>query len=116
MMRAWAVLVLAAAAVRAFDTCTCPDSCSVKEELGRGTWLLLHQIAENTEPTPANEEAFRTFIRSLSQLYPCDVCREHFQRNLVDFDIQLDPMNMCQFHNLVNEQLDKPLHPCDVVV
>lgn len=98
------------------DTCSCPESCSMKEELGRGTWRLLHMIVSHNIRTEETESLFYDFIDSLSQLYPCSECQTHFRDNLRDMDqIEMTEEWACRLHNMVNEQLDKPMYPCPVV-
>lgn len=92
--------------------CTCPDSCSEREELGRGTWRLLHSIAEHIEPTERNRYLFQTFLKTLAEIYPCSICREHLVDNLKEHTPSLDPVSMCVFHNIINEQLGKPAYDC----
>lgn len=92
--------------------CTCPDSCSEREELGRGTWRLLHSIAEHIEPTERNRYRFQSFLNLLAELYPCSVCRQHLRTHLDTHRPELDPISMCRFHNIVNEQLGKPAFHC----
>lgn len=108
------IIVLLITSVFANDVCQCPETCLGKEELGRGTWLLLHSIVRNIDKTDENELLFYDFMEILSQLYPCSECRDHFIRNLNEIDqMQMSEEWMCAFHNRINEQLDKPLYPCD---
>jgi hypothetical protein len=47
-------------------------------------------------------------------LYPCSECRDHFIRNLDEIDqMEMSEEWMCAFHNRINEQLGKPVYPCD---
>lgn len=93
----------------------CPESCSDKEELGRGTWKLLHSIAEHIPPTGSNVYKFHAFLDLLAELYPCGECRAHLKQNLALERPMLDSVSMCRFHNVINEQLGKPLFDCDEV-
>ena len=86
----------------------CP--CEInKEKLGHATWYLMHEISKQP-PSPY----FKDFITSLSKIYPCKVCRKHFQNNLKQYSLYQDPMSMCMFHNHVNYQLGKPEFNCTV--
>eukprot|EP00667_Euglena_gracilis_P020401 EG_transcript_22093 len=86
------------------------------EELGRSTWKLLHTMAERYPEVPSfqDQRMAQQFIESLSQLYPCEKCRLHFQENLRQFPP--DVSSRAAFvdwaillHNQVNQQLGKPL-------
>ena len=105
--------LLITSVVASTEMCTCPESCSHKEELGRGTWNLLHSIVKHTEKTQDNELLFYDFMDILSQLYPCEECRRHFSDNLRAIDqMEMSESWMCEFHNVVNKQLGKPIHLC----
>ena len=112
-MKLFLIFFLLLVQVQSHEQCSCPESCSQKEELGRGTWFLIHSIVKHMEKTPDNELLFFDFMDTLSQLYPCDECREHFIANLKEIDqIEMTEQWACLFHNRINEQLDKPLYPC----
>jgi hypothetical protein len=53
-----------------------------KRELGRATWTAFHTLAANfpDEPTSDDKKSASSFVQSLTKLYPCKVCREHFDR------------------------------------
>ena len=90
------------------QTCTC--GCIDKENLGRSTWMLLHEIVKHADKTEENEQIFISFMDSLTALYPCEECRQHMKININD--PQLSELWMCSFHNVVNTQLNKPLYNC----
>ena len=92
--------------------CTCPESCSEREELGRSTWYLLHAIAKYNAPTAAKSRAFASLIDALKILYPCDVCRVHMIETLEEEPMTLSAWSVCKFHNVVNARLGKPEYPC----
>ncbi len=98
----------------AANTCTCPESCSEKEELGRGTWKLLHSIVKHVDKTRDTKHMFEDLLIILSNLYPCEECRKHMMSILMNNldEIEMTEKWMCEFHNMVNEKLDKPLFPC----
>lgn len=98
------------------ETCTCSESCVQREDLGRGTWFLLHNMAKHIDPTERNQMLFDTFLDILSELYPCSVCREHLRDNLRTVRPQLNIRSMCHFHNRVNAQLGKIEYDCEYVV
>lgn len=95
------------------DDCTCTTVCrdDNKEQLGQGTWRLLHAITENIERNDDNEKLFKNFIQSLQYLYPCRQCRKHL-REMDLHDIQMTPSWLCSFHNKVNLRLGKKLYNC----
>lgn len=83
-----------------------------KEQLGSHTWFLLHKIAQHTPPTPHNRRDFGLFMDILSKLYPCQECRKHMQELLSTLVVDLSPLWMCKFHNMVNQQLKKEEYDC----
>lgn len=87
-----------------FAFCPCELN---REKLGHSTWYLMHEIAKQP-PSPY----FDQFIHTLSHLYPCEICRKHFQANLQKYTLNQNPMSMCMFHNHVNYQLGKPEFNC----
>lgn len=62
----------------AYETEKPPD----KRELGRSTWTTFHTMAANypNDPTDADKEHAQWYIESIAKLYPCTLCREHFER------------------------------------
>ncbi len=52
------IIVLLITCVFANEVCQCPETCLAKEELGRGTWFLLHSIVRNIEKTDENKLLF----------------------------------------------------------
>lgn len=53
-----------------------------KRVLGRATWTAFHTLAANypDEPTPTDKEHALAFVNALTTLYPCKLCRDHFDR------------------------------------
>jgi Erv1 / Alr family len=53
-----------------------------KRELGRATWTAFHTLAANfpEKPTDDDKKHAEAFVRSLTRLYPCKLCRDHFDR------------------------------------
>jgi hypothetical protein len=87
-------------------TAFCPCELN-REKLGHSTWYLMHEIAKQP-----SSPYFDQFIESLSHLYPCKVCRKHFQSNLKKYTLNQNSMSVCMFHNHVNYQLGKPEFNC----
>ena len=106
-------LILSILSLASANVCNCKDTCIQKDDLGRSTWFLLHHMAKANEATDENNFAFAVFMHTLAELYPCAECREHVQSNLQQVEMPvLDPMWMCNFHNIVNKQLKKPIYNC----
>lgn len=52
-----------------------------KEELGRSTWVFLHTLAAQFPEHPSRQQQrdARQLIDSLTRIYPCADCAQHFQ-------------------------------------
>ena len=64
-----------------------PADCPVgREELGRGTWALLHTAAAwfPDQPTDQDKAHAHNLISSLAALYPCTHCAEDFRATVRD--------------------------------
>lgn len=93
-----------------------------KNELGNGTWGLLHTMAAvyPDKPTIQQKEDTKQFFTILSRLYPCEYCasdmREEFKKEppLVDSQEEFSQW-LCRFHNKVNVKLEKPEFDCSKV-
>jgi thiol-disulfide isomerase/thioredoxin len=95
-----------------------------KAAIGRSTWHLLHSMAAKYPETPTSEhkQAIVNFVKTLEHLYPCDVCRHHLSDNLKRISPLVDSVGdrnvlsvwACQLHNIVNEDLNKPLFNCSI--
>ncbi|KAI8377823.1 ERV/ALR sulfhydryl oxidase domain-containing protein [Radiomyces spectabilis] len=95
---------------------------TLKEELGRSTWKLLHTMVARypEEPTTDEREALGQFIKLLSRLYPCGECAEHFQLLLEQYPPQTASRIAasqwaCAIHNKVNERLHKDIFDCGTI-
>jgi len=80
-------------------------------------WHTIHVTALSypSEPSYAQKRAAKDFYESLSQLIPCPVCREHYQKHLQKMPISphLDRREdlfrwTVDLHNEVNVMLGKP--------
>ena len=85
-----------------------------KDELGRGTWTLLHTMAAYwpEKPPPEQAEDGKSFIELLSRLYPCTDCAAHFRETLTKYPptmgSQKEFMQWISFvHNRINKRLGK---------
>ncbi|KAJ3117199.1 hypothetical protein HDU96_007627 [Phlyctochytrium bullatum] len=96
---------------------------TLKAELGRSAWRLLHTMAGKFpyKPTDAQKDAMRDYIYLFAQLYPCGDCARHFKLVLeahppvVDDRISLSQW-ACTVHNVVNKRLNKTLFDCATVL
>lgn len=92
----------------------------IREELGRGTWRLLHTMASKFPVNPSEQDKKNViqFLSLLAKLFPCEECSMHFQKLLNDhvpvvgsrkeFELWL-----CSAHNVVNKRLGKPIFDCE---
>jgi hypothetical protein len=66
-----------------------------KRELGRATWTAFHTLAANfpEKPTDDDRKHAEAFVRSLTRLYPCKLCRDHFDRF-----VSVTPPEWVQYH------------------
>ncbi|KAL1500274.1 hypothetical protein AB1Y20_012941 [Prymnesium parvum] len=94
----------------------CPPD---REELGTHSWTLLHTMAAYYPEQPTDEQrtAARAFIDSLSKLYACTHCAEHFREEIREDPPRVESRAalsvwMCKAHNRVNSMLGKPEFEC----
>jgi FAD-linked sulfhydryl oxidase len=95
---------------------------TIKEELGRASWRLLHTMAAKfpVEPTHTQRTTLRTFLYTFAKMYPCGDCARHFTMLLIDHPPVVDSRStitqwMCMIHNLVNVRLKKPEFDCALI-
>ena len=105
-MRLWLLFVLVGFACGSSCDCACDY-----RELGRGTWMLLHEMVDR-EPSERLEASFISLMWSLSDLYPCEECREHLVEYLYNHPPEMSKEWMCRLHNDVNRRLGKEEQPC----
>ena len=63
-----------------------PHHCPLdKDELGRNTWGFLHTMAANYPERPSTEQQslMKTFVKTFSEFYPCEVCAFDFRQRSV---------------------------------
>ena len=109
-----------------------PSYDGFKAEVGRAAWKFLHTLGSKfpQNPTLEEKERYLGFILEFSKLYPCQECREDFQKILKGSPPQvrqsyLTPSKvssnydfnlwLCHVHNLVNIKLGKPEFDCSVL-
>eukprot|EP00842_Homolaphlyctis_polyrhiza_P004908 jgi/Hompol1/5418/HPOL_004415-RA len=95
---------------------------TLKAELGRSSWRLLHTMARKFPYTPTKDEqnALRDFIYLFARLYPCGDCAAHFKLILENNPPDVSGREgitqwTCKVHNIVNERLGKPIFDCSKV-
>jgi len=104
---------------------TSPSDCPPDvEALGRSSWTLLHTMAASYPERPSLQQQSdaKSFVSSLSRLYPCYWCASDFQKwmnearnaprvsNRAEFGQWL-----CEAHNEVNRKLGKEEFDCTKV-
>ena len=92
-----------------------------KDDLGEGTWALLHTMAAHfpDAPTEEDERSAQQFYTALARFYPCPVCAADFQQS-----VQARPpatqsrealvLWTCRLHNEVNAKLGRPVFACQM--
>lgn len=95
------------------------DSIIDKAELGRHFWNLFHATLSKVseKPTFRERRRIREFLESMSELYPCEECREGFEwikKNPPDFSSKKALVAWgCSFHNYISEKLGKAKINCE---
>ncbi|ELA47322.1 hypothetical protein VCUG_01206 [Vavraia culicis subsp. floridensis] len=92
----------------------------IREELGRGTWRLLHTMASKfpVDPSEQDKKNVIQFLSLLAKLFPCEECSMHFQKLLNDHVPVVSSRKefelwLCSAHNVVNKRLGKPIFDCE---
>ncbi|KAI5795080.1 ERV/ALR sulfhydryl oxidase domain-containing protein [Geopyxis carbonaria] len=95
---------------------------TLKAELGRASWKLLHTTLARfpKSPTADEREALSSYLHLFARLYPCGECAAHFRLLLQEFPPQTSSRENaaqwgCHVHNRVNERLGKELFDCTKV-
>ena len=93
-------------------------------EIGRGSWTLLHTMSVYLPENKLSEKQKSdvvNFMNIFSRIYPCSYCADDLKVDLIE-----SPPNkvetgkdfaqwMCQLHNKVNVKLGKPTFDCSKV-
>ena len=92
---------------------------TLKADLGRAAWKVLHTTMARfpDKPTVDESEALNQYLHLFARLYPCGECAEHFQKILKKYPPQTSSRSSaaawaCFVHNLVNERKGKPIFDC----
>lgn len=92
---------------------------TVKAELGRSAWRLLHTMMARFPDAPTADEkaALQSFLHLFVRLYPCGDCAEHFRHVIDKYPPQVSSRSAaaawaCHVHNVVNERLHKAQFDC----
>ncbi|KAF3912177.1 hypothetical protein ABW21_db0207341 [Orbilia brochopaga] len=95
---------------------------TIKAELGRASWRLLHtMLARFPEKPSADErEALKSYIHLFARLYPCGECAAHFRILLEQYPPQTSSRGAasqwgCTVHNAVNKRLKKEIFDCSTI-
>lgn len=90
-----------------------------RQELGRGTWSLLHIMASTypANPSPQTIQEHKIFFQLLPRIYPCPDCRQHMSKMFHELPPRLNSHDefvqwICEAHNRVNIRLGKPTFDC----
>lgn len=87
------------------------------EKIGPGFWATMHMLAANAQ-IPENVKLFKDYMSFISNNFPCDMCKPHFQEYLrthpyPDRKERYDDKDISYFrytwemHNKVNDRLRK---------
>ncbi|KAI0990308.1 hypothetical protein GJ496_004370 [Pomphorhynchus laevis] len=98
----------------------CPPN---RGDIGRATWSLMHTAAAYfpDNPTEDTRRAMKDFINSMIHIYPCEECREDFQKEMTKRPVDVTDRDrlsnwLCDQHNIVNRKLLKPEFDCSMVL
>lgn len=92
---------------------------TLKAQLGRSSWHLLHTMSVKfpLTPTVVEQQSYMDFISLFAKLYPCGDCALHFQGVLRRNPPRVKSRDelvewTCDVHNEVNLRLEKPIFNC----
>lgn len=92
-----------------------------KEEIGRQMWNESHEAIENLDEN-ADKKQVKKVMKKIEKEFkhhPCMECQIHAKKNLKELPITNETtkegakQKLCQFHNRVNDMLDKPEFNCE---
>jgi len=87
-----------------------------KNDWGPTIWMMIHFFAANLKKNKIN--VYIEFIKTLMYVIPCEECRKHLRENLKNQPLVInkntDNLSLfewsCNLHNIVNQQLNKPVY------
>lgn len=92
-----------------------------KNKLGRDTWRFLHTLANGYPNYPTNRDKLlmRNFLDTLTEIYPCNLCKRHMKEMFRKNPYKLNNRGefviyLCNIHNIVNKRLGKDLYECNI--
>ncbi|KAL8851830.1 MAG: hypothetical protein Q9221_003256 [Calogaya cf. arnoldii] len=92
---------------------------TIKAELGRSAWRLLHTTMSSypLHPSASEQSALSSYVHLFARLYPCGQCASHFQKILKKYPPQVSGRKVaemwgCTVHNEVNKSLGKEIFDC----
>ncbi|KAI9814843.1 MAG: hypothetical protein M1832_005645 [Thelocarpon impressellum] len=95
---------------------------TLKAELGRAAWKVLHTTMARfpDRPTADQSGALQSYIHLFARLYPCGECAGHFRHIITRFPPQVTSRSSaaawaCHVHNEVNRSLRKDLFDCSKI-
>ncbi|EFW99781.1 FAD dependent sulfhydryl oxidase [Grosmannia clavigera kw1407] len=98
------------------------ENATIKQELGRASWRLMHTMMARfpEEPTFDESLALKTYVQLFARLYPCGDCAAHFQTLLQKYPPQTSSRTAaagwaCFVHNEVNKRLRKNIFDCATI-
>jgi FAD-linked sulfhydryl oxidase len=87
---------------------------------GSHAWLFLHTVTLNypENPNEFDKKHYKDFFESLSHVIPCEVCKNHYKKNIKKYPIKLESREsltrwLHKIHNLVNIKNGKEEYPYD---
>lgn len=98
------------------------ENATLKAELGRSSWHLLHTMLAKfpDEPTEDDKASLKNYVYLFARLYPCGDCARHFQAILKQYPPQVSSRSAaatwgCHVHNEVNDSLGKDRFDCSKI-
>jgi hypothetical protein len=85
---------------------------------GPHAWIFMHSVTFDypDNPTPEIQNRYKLFFESLQYVLPCELCRNHYTKNLKKFPINNHVLKtrknliewLIDLHNNVNKSNKKP--------
>lgn len=87
-------------------------------------WQTMHVVtyAYPENPTPDDKKKIEDFFVAISHVLPCDICRTHFSKMLIDYplsEVNSSRTSLTRWlidrHNAVNARIGKPIVSYDEI-